>query len=175
VATVFLDATCWVAAAGNPNGGSAEILKLARAGDFRLVTTAAVLIEAERNILKKMTAEAMSRFLAEMADPAFTLVAAASPDEEARWTDLVAEKDAHVLAGTLKAGADVLVTLDRKHILTDAVRDGFPIRVSDTREFLEDWKRGGIQSSGKDRNTVLTGLRDPTPLASRSSRCPVPQ
>jgi hypothetical protein len=27
---VFLDATCWVAAAGSPDGGSALILKLAR-------------------------------------------------------------------------------------------------------------------------------------------------
>jgi predicted nucleic acid-binding protein len=47
---VFLDATCWVAAAGRPEGGSAKILLLAREGRLVIVTTQFVLQESERNI-----------------------------------------------------------------------------------------------------------------------------
>ena len=59
-----------------------------------------------------------------------------TPEEEAKWSGLVAPKDAHVLAGAAKAKADVLISLDRRHILTERVRKGFPIPVQDTGEFL---------------------------------------
>jgi predicted nucleic acid-binding protein len=51
---------------------------------------------------------------------------------------LVAEKDCHVLAGAYKAQADVLVSLDKRHILTAKVMKGFPIPVKDTSSFLKN-------------------------------------
>lgn len=51
---VFLDATCWVAAAGSETGGSSAILLLAQAFLLVLVTSRAVLQEAEQNIQNKM-------------------------------------------------------------------------------------------------------------------------
>ena len=55
---VFLDATCWVAAAGKSTGGSAEILRLAREGRLRIVATPMVLEEAEDNIRENLGEEA---------------------------------------------------------------------------------------------------------------------
>lgn len=134
--TVFLDATCWVAAAGNPAGGSARLLRESEAGECVIAVTAAVLVEAERNIRAKMPADALTRFMEWVGRANLNTVAPTSEQEEAVWLGIVAAKDAHVLAGALKARADVLVTLDRKHILTDAVRNTFPIPVRDTREFF---------------------------------------
>jgi hypothetical protein len=54
-----------------------------------------------------------------------------------RWASVTAEKDCHVLAAALAAGVDVLVTLDKKHLLTEAVRSAFPIPVRTPGEFLQ--------------------------------------
>ncbi|HEY3414973.1 MAG TPA: PIN domain-containing protein [Armatimonadota bacterium] len=139
---VFLDATCWVAAAGSPSGGSAELLRLARANAFRIITTPLVLVEAERNILAKLPREAMSRFLVDVHQTDIEVGVETSQHDIARWIHLVAQKDAHVLAGAYLTGSDVLVSLDRRHILTSAVREGFPILVQDTHEFFAALKAG---------------------------------
>lgn len=60
--SVFLDATCWVAAAGSPGGGSAEILKLGRFGKLAIVATQRVLREAEKSIREKCGWEELKRF-----------------------------------------------------------------------------------------------------------------
>ena len=59
---VFLDASCWVAAAGSSGGGSEAILKLAQAGYLQIVVTQQVLKEAEHNIKNKLNAEALLRY-----------------------------------------------------------------------------------------------------------------
>jgi len=50
---VFLDASCWIAAAGSPTGGSAMILKLARAGHLKVVATKEILWEPECHSLPR--------------------------------------------------------------------------------------------------------------------------
>ncbi len=133
---VFLDASCWVAAAGSPTGGSSLILKLGRAGRVRLLATRRVLQEAEHNIRTKMGQEPLLRYYRLLGSVELELVSPVTPEEEAKWSGLVAPKDAHVLAGAAKAKADILISLDRRHILTERVREGFPIPVQDTGEFL---------------------------------------
>lgn len=133
---VFLDASCWVAAAGSPTGGSTLILKLARAGHVRVVATRRVLKEAEHNIRTKMGEEPLLRYYRLLGSVELELASPVTPEEEAKWSGLVAPKDAHVLAGAAKAKADVLISLDRRHILTERVREAFPIPVQDTGEFL---------------------------------------
>jgi predicted nucleic acid-binding protein len=133
---VFLDATCWVAAAGRPQGGSAKILTLARLGKLKIVTTQRVLQEAERNIRDAFGAEELERFYREVADLDLEIIDDSTLEEEARWQSVTAAKDCHVLAAVFKAGADVLVTLDRKHLLTEVVAAQSPIPVMDTKQFF---------------------------------------
>jgi predicted nucleic acid-binding protein len=137
---VFLDATCWVAAAGSPAGGSAEIVRQAQAGKLRLVTTLRVLEEAERNIHRAFELSALLRFYAWLGSLPLEMVDPTTPAEEAAWQKVTVEKDWHVLAGAVKAHADALVTLDRKHLLTPVVLDRCPIPVQDTRQFFQAWR-----------------------------------
>ncbi|MGQ9569158.1 MAG: PIN domain-containing protein [Anaerolineae bacterium] len=152
---VFLDASCWVAAAGSPAGGSSLILKLAQAGRVRVAATRRVLQEAEHNIRTKMGEEHLLRYYRLLGSAKLELIPPVTPEEEAEWSGLVRAKDAHVLAGASKAKADVLVSLDRRHILTERVREGFPVPVQDTGEFLRgiaeeaETQEGG---QGKPRN-----------------------
>lgn len=86
-------------------GGSAMILKLARAGHLQVVATKRILQEAERNIRDKMGKEALLHYYEELGATEIELVDPTTAEEEARWQDLVAEKDCHVLASAYKAPA----------------------------------------------------------------------
>ncbi len=137
---VFLDATCWVASARSPGGGSSAILDYARAGALRIVTSNQVLLETERNTRNKMKQADFQRYMTLFTAVRPEVMASVTQEEWARWLPLVPAKDCHVLAGAVKAQADALVTLDRKHLLTATVRAGFPIPVQDTKEFLAAWR-----------------------------------
>ena len=136
----FLDAACWVAAAGSETGGSSAILLLAQALLLVIVTSRDVLREAERNIQAKLGIGALKRFYLLLATTDVELSEPTTPEEEEQWVHLTARKDCHILAAALKANVDVLVTLDRKHVLTEAVRAHYPIPVQDTKEFLTELK-----------------------------------
>jgi predicted nucleic acid-binding protein len=138
---VFLDASCWVAAAGSPDGGSAAILKLAQAGYLSIGVTHRVLREAERNIKDKLGEEALLRYYQVLGALELEVIPPPTPAEESQWNALVASKDCHVLAGAYQANSGVLVSLDKKHIVCERVKRGFPIQVMDTKEFLQWWIR----------------------------------
>jgi predicted nucleic acid-binding protein len=144
---VFLDATCWMAAAGSPTGGSAEILKLGRLGRLLIVATQRVLREAEKNIGEEWGAEGLERFHRDVADLDLELIDEPTAEDEARWQAVTVPKDCHVLAGAYKAGADVLVTLDRKHLLTETVAVQFPLPVMDTRQFFAALKSEDLRAT----------------------------
>ena len=123
VSKLFIDASVFIAAAGSPKGGSSLVLELCRRGRFRAVCTKLILLEAERNVHRKLGAEALLRFYQGLAELDPTLEAFPTPEEIASCEPIVGEKDAHVLAAALKSGADVLLTLDRKHFMTEKVRN----------------------------------------------------
>lgn len=139
---VFLDANCWMASAGSPDGGSALILKLARAGHIQIIASHRILQEARHNIEKKMGEKALLRYYEELVNTDIEIIKTATLEEENQWKFCVDPKDCHVLASAYKGDADVIISLDKKHILTDAVRNNFPIPVKDTKNFLESYLSG---------------------------------
>jgi predicted nucleic acid-binding protein len=150
---VFLDSTCWVAASASELGGSALILELARGGALAILTSDIVLAEASKNIREKRPADAALRHMRRLADMHVENVGSLTADEEAAWAHLTADKDCHILAAAVKGKADVLVTLDRKHLLTDLVRSNFPITVQDTREFLMSLDEAECQAARERTRT----------------------
>ncbi len=122
-AKLFIDACVFIAASGSPQGGSSSVLELCKRGRFRAVCTRLVLLEAERNIHRKLGAEALLRFYQGLAELDPTLEAPPSPEELAACEVIVGEKDAHVLATALKSGAAFLLTLDRRHFMTEKVQN----------------------------------------------------
>jgi predicted nucleic acid-binding protein len=138
---IFLDASCWIAAAGNAEGGSSEILRLAALRGDAIIATPLVLAEAERNITGKLGREAFSRYLRIIAETPIEVIPIPSLQRSSAWDHIVPDKDTHVLAGAIEGRADLLVSLDRRHILTDSVRAQFPVPVMDTREALRLLRR----------------------------------
>lgn len=111
---LFFDASCLIAAAGSPQGGSSFLLSLCRRRLLRGAVSQPVLLEAERNIEAKMGAAALSAFHRLLAITPLILAPIASNRELQAYQPIVNVKDAHVLAAVMTSGAQCLLTLDRE-------------------------------------------------------------
>ncbi|MBU4175177.1 MAG: PIN domain-containing protein [Actinobacteria bacterium] len=135
---VFLDACCWVAGTLSRIGGSRFILALAKEGHIEILATKRIVVQTVKALGKKYGDDELRDFLKLFSNVSPTIVEDATDEEGARWSDLTHEDDCHVLAGAMKGKADILVSLDRKHVVTEKVVARFPIPVMTTKEFL-DW------------------------------------
>jgi predicted nucleic acid-binding protein len=135
---VFLDASVFVAAAGSASGGSSLILEVCKGLGFSAVTTRKILLEAQRNIRKKMSSEALLRFYKEIGNLSLEVIKPPAKEKLSQYDNIITLKDRHVLAGALESRAAFLITLDRKHFQTEAIKQAnLPITIMTPKEFLE--------------------------------------
>lgn len=118
---LLLDASVWVAAAGSATGGSALVLEICRQGLAHAVSSRLVLLEAERNIARKLGNDPLLRFYEALGLLDLEVVPDPTSREIEAQTRIIDAKDAHVLAAALKGGVEFLLTLDRRHFMTRAV------------------------------------------------------
>lgn len=113
--TVFVDSSVLFSAVNSPTGGSSKLFTLK---NIKLITSRLVLTETERNVREKLHGYNLERF--------FMLVNKLEiiqqlPDKKLikNAQKVIVEKDSAILAESKQSVADFLVTLDRKHFLTD--------------------------------------------------------
>lgn len=135
---VFLDAHVLFAAAASPAGGSALLLEFCRKKQLEPVVSRLVLLEAERNIRSKLPRAALKRFHRFLESIPFHVVPP-PPEEEVRtYRAWIHEKDAPILAAAVASRSAYLVTLDRRHFMTQALRQAkLPLKVFTPGEFLK--------------------------------------
>lgn len=114
---LFFDASCLIAAAGSPRGGSGFLLSVCARGYLKAAVSQPVLLEAQRNIQSKLGGEATRRFYNLLAVVPFSLASLPDMKELARLEKLANQKDVHVFAAALEVRADFLVTLDKGLVL----------------------------------------------------------
>jgi len=135
---LFLDASVLIAAAASPAGGSALVIEFCKAKKATPLVSRLVLIEAERNIRNKFEESVLVRYyniLVEL-DPLVLPTPEQQEIEEA--LKVIRPKDAHVLAAARSGEASHLITLDRKHFLTDELRQTIrPILACTPGEYLD--------------------------------------
>ena len=99
---VFVDANVLIAGADSRSGASHAVLLLGEVGLYQLVVSRQVVVEAERNIRKKLP-----RALANFAEQLATLNLEIVPDpplaESARWESIIEAKDAPIVAAAIGA------------------------------------------------------------------------
>ena len=135
---LFLDASTLIAAAASPDGGSSLVVELCTLGKAKALVTRLVLREAERNIKNKLSEQALLRYYYLLGNLDPELVPLPPPSAIQDAAELVADKDAHVLAGARGGDATHLITLDQKHLLLDGVRQGaLPIVVCTPGDYLQ--------------------------------------
>lgn len=140
---VFFDASVLVAASRSPSGGSALAIEVCSGRRFRGVVTARVLMEARTNIAAKFGDTELLRFYRQLAGLEPEIAQPPSADRVAECTPITTSKDAHVLAAALDCRADILLTLDRRHLLNTKVEAAsFATRVMMPGDFLREVASG---------------------------------
>lgn len=135
---VFLDANAFVAAARSPSGGSSLSLEVCHARMFQGMTTQRVLLEAQRNIASKFGDEELLRFYRQLAALDPEIVEPAAEAEIERYSHLVQKKDTPILAAAVRSGVQFLLTLDRRHFMTQSVEQAsLPLSILTPGDFLK--------------------------------------
>jgi len=116
---VFLDANVFFAAAGSPTGGSAFVLELAKHKKIQATTVGHALVEAERNIQKKLGGEAVGRHYENLlaVKPEIQSIDNVSIGIATALEQLLVRKDVPILLGAMLSKSDFLITLDRKDFI----------------------------------------------------------
>lgn len=112
-ALLFFDASCLIAAAASPSGGSGFLWSLSERGLLSVAVSQAVLAETETNLLAKFPPAALARH--RLQRTRISLVVAAVPplDVTPRRYPMINAKDEHVAAAALAIHAACILTLDQ--------------------------------------------------------------
>lgn len=135
---LFLDASVLIAAAASPTGGSALVMEFCKAGKASPLVSRLVLIEAERNIRRKFEESVLIQCYDMLAELEPHVLPTPAQREIETAAEVIRSKDAHVLAAARNGEASHLITLDRKHFLTDGMRQAIrPILACTPGEYLD--------------------------------------
>jgi predicted nucleic acid-binding protein len=131
------DASCLIAAAGSPQGGSSLLLDLCRQGWLRAAVSHGVLLEAERNIAAKRGTVVLERYHYLLAHIPWVLAPVPADPAHATWTVSVNAKDQHVVVATLAINAAYLLTLDRR-LIAEIQQAALPFLALIPGDFIKD-------------------------------------
>jgi len=131
----FFDASCLVAAAGSPTGGSGFLLSLCTRRLLRGAVSQAVLLEVERNTRTKLRPQALDAYHNLLQSVPLTIAPVPRVPNGTAWLQVINAKDAHVVASALAVRAPYVLTLDQQ--LGDEInRSGLSIEVITPGDFI---------------------------------------
>lgn len=116
---VFVDTSVILAALGSKTGGSSLVLALGKKSKLQLLTSSTVIEELRRNIPKINVPVSTAENL--VVKSKIFLIPVPTIEEVEKY-EKIAGKDAHVLASATGSKAEVLITLDKKHLLKKEVK-----------------------------------------------------
>lgn len=134
---LFFDASCLIAAAGSPTGGSGFLLSLCARRLLRPVVSQFVLLEAERNIQEKRGSLVLRTYHALLISVPFTVAPVPTVPPAAAWRQVVNAKDQHVVAAVLASEAPYLLTLDQ-NLVAEIDRADLPFQALTPGAFIKD-------------------------------------
>ncbi|OIN88984.1 hypothetical protein AUJ40_02750 [Candidatus Berkelbacteria bacterium CG1_02_42_45] len=118
---VFFDASVLFSAIYSKTGGSYRVCQLVKQEKIKGFTTQTVVGELQANVskFKRKTKESPGDFIT---DCKFIVRSEISEREIKPYQNIVAAKDAHILAGAKLCHCDYLLTLDKKHLNNSKVK-----------------------------------------------------
>lgn len=141
---VFLDTCCVMSAAISTEGASNYVFTLAQEGKVELVMTRHVLQSAIAHLNEQERKGAVKNLLVLLSNTDHEVIEDVTEEQEERWTGVT--HDRRVLAGALAAGAQIVLSSDEKHVVTERVAECFPLKAM-TPKSLCDWLRFLPESS----------------------------
>lgn len=136
---VYFDASVIIAALLSETGGSALLLQYVRKGKIRGITSQMVIQEIlEEDKPKKLrrAKEEIEEFIVESGLLVRETLTTADIEP---YRGQIEEEDAHLIAGAMLTKCSYLVTLDKRHLLREDIKQKFlPLRIASPKELLEE-------------------------------------
>lgn len=134
---VYFDASVIISALLSSTGGSAKLIKFTKLQAIAGITSQTIIGEIENRSRK------INRDLKEIRqfikNSSLVVRKGITPAENNIYEFLVDKADAHVIAGAKLTKCDFLVTLDKKHLLNEDVKQKFlPLKIVSPKELLEE-------------------------------------
>lgn len=137
---LFVDANVFFSAIKSSRGGSAEVFKLAEYKIIKIAVSSLVLFEARRNIAKKLPSTKIFDFFNLINDIGFEITNVDKKKSISKYGQIIASKDASVLAAAIESKSDFLITLDRKHFMSPKIKKvKLPIKILIPGDFLQKY------------------------------------
>lgn len=133
---IFLDASVIIAAMLSQSGGSAKIIKLGHLGSWAQIVSQTVIDEVKDHSEKiGKSSEEIDQFIKNNN----ILVRKRVTTSEIKYLEgLVEYTDAHLIAGANLTKCEYLITLDKKHLLKEDIKNKFkPLKIVNPEEFLQ--------------------------------------
>ncbi len=132
--TAFLDSSVLFSAVNSPSGGSSKLFTLPK---IKLVTSSVVLTETERNVRKKLLIHHLERFFI-LVDKITIYDQLPNERDIKEAKKVIVAKDAVILSEAKQAKTSFLVTLDRKHFMTNNAANFLkPQKILTPKELIE--------------------------------------
>lgn len=110
---LFFDASCLIAAAVSPAGGSGFVWNLCERGFLQAAVSQAVLTETRSNLVRKFEPKCLERHQLQLRTCAPRIARIPRLDTQIRIHPAINPKDEHVVEAAQEIGADFILTLDR--------------------------------------------------------------
>lgn len=132
---IFLDASVIIAAILSPTGGSAKIITLGKLGSWAQITSLTVIDEVYDHIQKiNKDKDQIDQFIK---DNNILVRKRVTKQETEYLAGLIDSTDAHLIAGAKLTECNFLITLDKKHLLKEEIKNKFkPLKINNPAEFL---------------------------------------
>ncbi|OGM26575.1 hypothetical protein A3D00_03625 [Candidatus Woesebacteria bacterium RIFCSPHIGHO2_02_FULL_38_9] len=133
--SLFLDSSILFTAVNSPTGGSSKLFALK---DIRLLTSTYVLTETEMNVRKKLEEYHLERFF-RLVEKLEIISSLPERKELTKAKKVIVEKDAIILSQVKLSRSKFLITLDKKHFLTESVEKYLKPKKALTTKMFFDW------------------------------------
>lgn len=139
--SVFFDANVIISGCHSTIGGSALLLQLATENKINVVISKLVLIESEKNLIKKFSKGDLLKFYQWLGKTKIKVVRRSPTDVEiTKYSNFTGLKDAHVLASAIDANVEFLITRNRKHFMNQKIKKvKLPLIICTPAEFLQKY------------------------------------
>lgn len=120
---VFIDSSVFIASCASINGASAQVLQLCHEGKLQCFISSYVFQETRKNVDVKLSDVGKKRFDFFIQNIPFIIVSEPTEKEIAYYRNVINVKDAPILACARKSNVSYLLTLDKKDLLQQKVKE----------------------------------------------------